>query len=66
MSFYETWQDKPEYKEKNNNWGMCNTGSMEPNFRVCVLGGIFCNVDHVAIKLESEGNFKYQAPVAQR
>lgn len=45
-----TWEDHPrrdEYQAANDGLGMCNTGS---GVRcICVLGGIDCNADHIAI-----------------
>lgn len=40
----EIWRDKIEYWEKNNYYGACNTGSGRA--MICVLGGIYCDVDH--------------------
>lgn len=44
------WEGHPrgvEYRLENDGMGMCNTGSGLPHN--CVLGGIGCDVDHVAI-----------------
>lgn len=46
------WIDQ-ELLERNRGWGACNTGVNAP--RICVLGGIGCNIDHVTIRLNADG-----------
>ena len=48
----EVWDHRPEYRQENEGLGMCNTGwGREHGYPklVCALGGIGCNVDHIAI-----------------
>jgi hypothetical protein len=45
----EIWRDRPSRREYNNGYGLCNTDSEFDT--VCLLGGVYCNVDHRWIKL---------------
>lgn len=47
----ETWRFQPDYREKNDGAGYCNTawGNDNDTHVICALGGIGCNVDHFAI-----------------
>lgn len=50
--YLERWDDKPDrYHTTNDGFGVCNTGwGMENHAQItCPLGGIGCNVDHIAI-----------------